>query len=100
MFALCESFTAMNLIDYLDKLSTAQRRDFATRCKIKDLYLAQLKCSAKGDGERRPSVKLCRRFVAASAAMRAQAGLEDTLLTLEELRPDVWGPQVLSESAA
>lgn len=88
---LCERMSIMKLHDYLARLTPEQRKDFAARSKIQEGYLKQLKCRTPGNQHRVPSVALCRRFVAVS----------NGVLTLEELRPDVWDPQaIVSESAA
>lgn len=67
----------MNIRDFLSTLTPEQREAFATRAGTKASYFPQLMM----DDHRKPSVKLARRLVDAS----------DGALTLEELRPDVWG---------
>jgi hypothetical protein len=73
----------MNLPDYLNTLTAIQFRAFAEKCDIQPGYLAQLKCRTPGNENRRPSPKLSRLFVEHSGGA----------LTLEELRPDIWGTQ-------
>lgn len=69
-------FLSMNLFNYLNTLTQDERDSFAARAKTNFLYLKQLK-----GGFRNPGPMLCRRMVAASYGV----------LTLAELRPDVWG---------
>lgn len=69
----------MNIKDYLNTLTPNQRNEFARRAGTKPSHLPQLK-----GGHSKPSVKLSRELVEAS----------NGALTLEELRPDVWGVQV------
>ena len=73
----------MNLPDYLNTLTTEQRGAFAGGAGIDDKYLAQLKSSAKLGRGRFPSLALCKKFIDLSAGK----------LTLEELRPDIYGAQ-------
>lgn len=79
----------MNLADYLKTLTAEQFKAFATDCEIQPGYLAQLKCRTPGNAKRVPSTKLSRRFVEKSGG----------LVTLEELRPDVWPSQNSTEAA-
>lgn len=80
----------MNLADYLKTLTTAEEFNaFAVACGIKPGYLAQLKCRTPGNAKRVPSTKLSRRFVEKSGG----------LVTLEELRPDVWPSPNSTEAA-
>lgn len=78
----------MNLPDYLNLLTTEQRKAFAEDSGIKDTYLAQLKCSAILESGRYPSLATCKKFVDLSAGKFAVPGGP---LTLEELRPDIYG---------
>lgn len=71
----------MNLREAWASMTPAQKVAFAKACGTSYIYVSQ--CTGTGPGSRRPSVKLCRRMVEA-----------DARLTLEELRPDVWGRQV------
>ena len=68
----------LTLSEYLDSLTPNDRRTFARRAKTTDGYLAQLKGHF-----RTPSTALAKRLVAASEGK----------LSLELLRPDVWGPR-------
>lgn len=68
----------MKLHDYLDDLTTEQRKQFAAACGIKPLYLAQLKSASKKGEHRFPSWKMCKRFIEHSGGK----------LTEPELRPD------------
>lgn len=80
----------MNLPDYLKTLTTAEQLDaFAIACGIKPGYLAQLKCRTPGNAKRLPSAKLSRRFVEQSAGV----------LTLHELRPDIYDAPTPAEAA-
>jgi hypothetical protein len=79
----------MNLPDYLNTLTTVERREFATKCGITDEYLAQLKCRTDGNKHRHPSLKLCKKFIEHSGGK----------LTLEKLRPDIWAGDSAAESA-
>jgi hypothetical protein len=91
----------MDLPKYLDTLTPAQRKDFAARSGVTEGYLKQLKCRTPGNQHRVPSTKLCPQMVAASITLRAEIGApEENVLTLAELRPTVWGSQVISGSAA
>ena len=65
----------MKLKDYLEGLTDPERRAFAKACGTTTNYLCQLKIK-----HRTPSPRLCLRLVRASGGV----------LTLEELRPDVW----------
>lgn len=89
MFVLCECSRDMNLPDYLNTLTTEQRKAFAEGSGIDDKYLAQLKCSAKLNRGRFPSLALCKKFVDLSGGK----------ITLEELRPDIF-PGAVSTVAA
>lgn len=73
----------MNLPDYLKDLTAEQFKDFAAKCGIEAGYLSQLKCRTPANAKRVPSAKLSRRFVEHSGGV----------LTLHELRPDIWGAQ-------
>jgi hypothetical protein len=68
----------MNLAAYLDELTIQERLAFAAKANTTDGYLAQLK-----GGHRIPSPRLARRLVNASNGR----------LSLERLRPDLWGPK-------
>lgn len=69
----------MNLREAWASMSPERKQAFAKACGTSYTYISQ--CTGTGPGARQPSVKLCRRMVDA-----------DPRLTLEELRPDVWGP--------
>lgn len=71
----------MNLPDFLNSLTTAERKAFAASAEIDDKYLAQLKCSAKLKRTRFPSLGLSKKFVDLSGGK----------LSIEELRPDIFG---------
>lgn len=73
----------MNLPDYLNTLTTAERLAFADAAGINDKYLAQLKSSSKKGRGRFPSLALCLKFIELSGGV----------LTLQELRPDAWAQQ-------
>jgi hypothetical protein len=83
---------AMNLNDYLDSLTAADKRDFAARCGIKAGYLKQLKCRTARQNNRMPSLALCKQFIEESER-RFNLKLNPNKLTLEELRPDVYDTQ-------
>jgi hypothetical protein len=79
----------MNLPDFLNTLTTVERKAFAEGAGIDDKYLAQLKCSAKASGDRFPSLAVCKKFVDLSGGK----------LTIEELRPDIFGGAASTEAA-
>lgn len=66
----------------LSDLSPQERAELAKKVKKNEVYIYQ--CST---GFRNPSAKLARNLVAA-----------DPRLTLEELRPDIWGVAVEVDS--
>jgi hypothetical protein len=86
----------MNLNDYLDTLTAAEKREFAANCDIEEGYLKQLKCRTPKNKHRMPSLGLCKRFIE-EAQRRFDLGLNPNKLTLEQLRPDVFSE---AESAA
>lgn len=69
----------MNIKDFLNNLTPVAVAEFAARAETTVGHLAQLK-----GGHRKPSPEFAKRLVAASFGV----------LTLAELRPDVWGQLV------
>jgi hypothetical protein len=65
----------MKIRELLKNMSTSERAAFAARCGTSVGYLRV--ATSRG---RNPSVALCKKLVEA-----------DPRLTLEELRPDIWG---------
>jgi hypothetical protein len=68
----------MKLIDVWTALPPEGKHALAAAADTTYIYMSQ--CAG---GHRKPSVRLCRSLVAA-----------DPRLTLEELRPDIWGERV------
>lgn len=72
------TLAVMNLREAWASMTPGGKQAFAKACGTSYTYISQ--CTGSGPGARHLSVKLCRRMIAA-----------DPRLTLEELRPDVWG---------
>jgi hypothetical protein len=80
----------MKLHEYLKSLPKAEFERLASQAEIEVSYLVQLKCHTENQQRRkRPSSNLSKRL----------AVLTGGAVTLAELRPDIWGAEVLATTA-